>query len=372
MSTTKFLSILISTLALLAFSLGGCKNKGEGPGANAGKEEPSLAVEDPVWIKVNDREVHKSEVEKEIEAIKKSFNGPVPPELEDTIKRYAMQWAARRALLEDLVEKEGIEVSDLELEDAVAREKSRYPDPEMFVQVLKSQGLSEEDFKEEVKQNLRFQKFFEKHVEIPEPSKKDVEDFYEKIKDQLKKAPEVTVIHILFRPSNPSEEEKSKKKKLAEEVRKQLLSGGDIEALAMQYSDSPSRAKGGKEHFTKGEMGEDFDSVVFNLKEGELSPVFETSLGYHLVKVVEKKPERPTPLWEIDDKIKAYLKGEKQKELYPAYMEELMKKARIEYLEPLPPEQLPSSTVGPQPGASPETATPAPAPGTTSEPAATP
>jgi len=71
-----------------------------------------------------------------------------------------------------------------------------------------------------------------------------------------------------------------------ETIRKQILGGAQFEDVAKVVSECPSAKKGGDlGEFTRGKMDKAFEEVAFKLKAGELSPVFETKFGFHLVKV---------------------------------------------------------------------------------------
>ncbi len=79
-----------------------------------------------------------------------------------------------------------------------------------------------------------------------------------------------------------------------ETIRKQILSGATFEDVAKTVSECASAAKGGDlGEFGRGKMDKAFEEVVFRLKVGEISPVFETKYGYHIVKVVAHNKEQP-------------------------------------------------------------------------------
>jgi hypothetical protein len=72
-----------------------------------------------------------------------------------------------------------------------------------------------------------------------------------------------------------------------ETIRKQIVGGASFEDVARTVSDCASAKKGGDlGEFSRGKMDKAFEEVVFKLKVGEISPVFETKYGYHIVKMV--------------------------------------------------------------------------------------
>lgn len=77
----------------------------------------------------------------------------------------------------------------------------------------------------------------------------------------------------------------------ADQVLRELDSGKDFATLAASY-----------DQISKGDLGwfpRDFlphpaiEEAAFNLAVGEYSPIIETSVGYHIIQVVEKDPNRP-------------------------------------------------------------------------------
>jgi len=71
----------------------------------------------------------------------------------------------------------------------------------------------------------------------------------------------------------------------AEELIERIQAGEKFEDLAKQYSECPSKKKGGKlGEFGKGQMVKEFEKVAFSLKVGEMHPKpVKTKFGYHII-----------------------------------------------------------------------------------------
>lgn len=78
-----------------------------------------------------------------------------------------------------------------------------------------------------------------------------------------------------------------------EDLRNRIEKGERFAALAAFYSEDPGSAKkGGELGYTgRGFWMSEFESMAFSLKPGELSPVFETAFGYHILEVIDRKGE---------------------------------------------------------------------------------
>jgi foldase protein PrsA len=80
----------------------------------------------------------------------------------------------------------------------------------------------------------------------------------------------------------------------ANQVLAALKAGKDYAALAKQYSkDEATRDNGGDlGWFPKGIMPPEFEAVAFQLQPGQISGVVSTSLGFHIIKVIEHAASR--------------------------------------------------------------------------------
>ncbi len=88
-----------------------------------------------------------------------------------------------------------------------------------------------------------------------------------------------------------SAEAKNKAKAKIEGYRLRVLKGEKMKDLAALYSQDPGSAKNGGMYYgvKKGVMDPAFENVAFSLKQGQISPVFETIYGYHFIQLVQKR-----------------------------------------------------------------------------------
>ena len=93
-------------------------------------------------------------------------------------------------------------------------------------------------------------------------------------KKQKKKAGHVRASHILV-----------KKLSIAKEIKERINEGEDFSKLALQFSDCPSKKKGGDLGFFKrGDMVKEFENAVYSMKVGDISDPIKTQFGYHIIK----------------------------------------------------------------------------------------
>lgn len=80
----------------------------------------------------------------------------------------------------------------------------------------------------------------------------------------------------------------------AEALRLRIKGGESFETLARLYSQDPGSAAEGGDlgFFDRTVMAKEFTAMAFKLKEGDLSPVFETEFGFHILQVIERRGEQ--------------------------------------------------------------------------------
>ena len=116
----------------------------------------------------------------------------------------------------------------------------------------------------------------------------------------------------------------------AEAIYNKLQEGASFFDLAKTKSMSPEGEKGGDlGFFSRGQMPKEFDDAIFNLKVGEFSKVVQTPYGYHIFKVIKKKPAKIMSLKDARGKIMEKLRKEKENKEFMNWIDNLRKKSVI-------------------------------------------
>jgi len=120
---------------------------------------------------------------------------------------------------------------------------------------------------------------------------------------------QVKASHILLKTEGKDD---AAVKKQAEDILAKLKGGADFAELAKKYSEDPGSAvKGGDlDYFGKGQMVPEFDKVAFSLPPGQMSDLVKTQFGYHIIKVVDKRPASQKTFTEVRSQIEDQLKYE--------------------------------------------------------------
>lgn len=152
------------------------------------------------------------------------------------------------------------------------------------------------------------------NIELPDFEKAAHEE-YVLNKHSYKQPETVHAQHILIK----FKDDEMQAKKLAESVRKKLLTGKySFEDLAEEYSEdmSAKNNKGDLGYFSRGRMVPEFESAAFSLKIGEVSQLVKTQFGYHIIKVLDKKPEKALAFEDVKDGLISSLEAAYKKEAY--------------------------------------------------------
>ncbi|MDH3347385.1 MAG: SurA N-terminal domain-containing protein [Desulfobulbaceae bacterium] len=148
-----------------------------------------------------------------------------------------------------------------------------------------------------------------------DPSDSDVSARYERDEDLYITKEQRHARHIIFKTeidSLPEVLEAQKKK--AEEVLQLARAGKDFIELAKQYSEGPSKDKGGDlGFFSRGRMIKEFEDTAFSMHEGDISDIIKTQFGYHIIKLEAIQPEVVRPLEAVAEQIRSTIIREKSK-----------------------------------------------------------
>ncbi|MBU0488761.1 MAG: peptidylprolyl isomerase [Bacteroidetes bacterium] len=236
-------------------------------------------------------------------------------DIEKTYFQYVMQGARSESfdmkceILEELMFQkllkyqamlDSVDITDKQVEAELDR-RMRY-----FVAQIGSEEALEKYFqksvaeiKEELGENIYNQLMSEtmqrKITENVHITPSEVSDFFRKIpKDSLPMVnSEIEIAQIVKAPVLTDVEKKEAKDKL-ENIKTQIVTPSDFKSKAVLYSQDPGSAKKGGDlgWVKRGELFTEVEEVAYGLQENEISPVFESKAGFHIVQMIERRGER--------------------------------------------------------------------------------
>ena len=166
---------------------------------------------------------------------------------------------------------------------------------------------------------------------VPEPTEKDIRNFYDQNEDRMIVGEQVRVKQIFFELKKGASKAQLKKKAQSILAKSRKKPSG-FSAFAEKYSDVPANG-GDTGYFGRGEKIPEFEKPCFKLKVGQMSGVFETPLGFHIVKCVGKKAPEKKTYEKSKDYIKNYLFSNAMEDKYTLWVRNLRDQAAIKILD---------------------------------------
>ncbi len=115
---------------------------------------------------------------------------------------------------------------------------------------------------------------------------KEIKDFYDANSAKFQSDEQRHASHILIAAGTTDKEKAAAKAKAADVLAQLRKNPKSFEALAKQYSQDPSGAKGGDlGSFGRGAMVKPFEDAVFSMKVGQISDLVESEFGYHIIRL---------------------------------------------------------------------------------------
>lgn len=219
-----------------------------------------------------------------------------------------------------LADKYKDKVDTKHIDDDIKKEEKQYGGKDQFESMLKQQGMTLDDYKEQKRLSAYQKQLLNDKVKVSD----------KEIKDDTKKAS-----HILIKVKSDSDKEglsdkkaKAKAEKIQKEVEKNPNKFDDI--AKKESMDSASAKKGGSLGYViKGQMVDKFDKALFKLKEGQISDIVKTEYGYHIIKA-DKEDDFNKQKSQLKTKIIEQKVQKNPKLLTNAY-KDLLKEYNVDY-----------------------------------------
>jgi peptidyl-prolyl cis-trans isomerase C len=245
-----------------------------------------------------------------LERFKRTPSALNPAELAQARRR-----AAETFDLETLVlgtrEAQGLVIPAERLEESVNAVAGRYPDAEAFAADLADNGLDEALLSRALHRELLFDALMQgAGARRPEISEVDERLFYQLHRDRFTHPEQRTARHILVTvnddfPANGRLAALARIERLASR-----LAGhpNRFESVARRHSECPTALDGGRLGIvTRGQLYPELDAALFELRQGEVSGVVGSELGFHVLLCEKIHPGRVVPFTQARERIRALL-----------------------------------------------------------------
>lgn len=283
-----------------------------------------------VAARVNGEVISKSDLDAQVEALKQQY-----PDMFEGADGEGRLLEFQQRLLDNMInnvlirqaaEERGIEVSDADVTAELEKLKAGFQSDEQFEQALAQANMDVAALEDQVREQLMTEQLLDSLTEEFDITDAEITEYYEANAAQFQEQAATHAAHILFDP-----EEKA----LAEEILAEVKAGGDFAALAKEHSKDPgSAANGGDLGWPTTPYVPEFQAAADALDAGEISDLVETTFGWHIIKVIEKREARDKPLEEVKDQIVQILEQQYNADVYQQFLNEQRDAAEIEILIP--------------------------------------
>jgi peptidyl-prolyl cis-trans isomerase SurA len=201
---------------------------------------------------------------------------------------------------------------------------------EELEKAAQSQGISFEDFKQNLRNQIITQQVIGKEVGSRLAINKDeIQAFYDQHKSEMEQPETIRLSEILIstdpKPNDTTDEAQRLKaaQAKADDLLAQIRNGAKFDEVAKKNSDGPTAAQGGDlGDFKRGTLAKELEDKTFSMKAGEVSDVIRTKQGFVILKVVEHHDAGVPPLSEVEPRVQDAIY---MKKLHPALREYLTK-----------------------------------------------
>jgi len=237
---------------------------------------------DPVVAKVNDTEIHQSDL-----AVAEEEAGQLPPMSPNAKKDYLVQFVTDMILMSQAAEAKKMgDTLEFKRKLAFNREKLLM---EQLLQKAAKEALTD----------------------------KAMHDVYDEAAKQMGQEQEVHARHILIRATAGDDKASKEAEDKIKAIIVRLKKGEDFAKVASEATEDPSgKANGGDlGYFSKEQMVPEFSDTAFKLDKGQISEPVKTQFGWHVIKVEDKRVKPVPPFDEVKPQIENYVQRKAQAEL---------------------------------------------------------
>ncbi len=309
--------------------------------AISGKSKPGT-----VAITVGPNKIRRSQIDTLVELMARTKR--TPGEMSPKELSYLERMVATNLIGQELLALEAqrlnVVAPDKEIDSLSKVFKANFPDDASFKRALAQAGDTEVGLRKKMVRQIKADKLLNAQLTaVGKPTVKDMQDYFTThkatfpINDSLRACQIVLMVDKDVSPT-----EAAKKKSDLERVRAELAKDtADVDVLlgrfvmaAQQVSDGPEKKDGGDlQLFNPKDFNPEFKKQVVALNVGQMSPVFRTPLGYHLVLLTERYDGKFESFRLQISRLLTQEKSVKAGKNLKKYLQTLATRYKVKYLE---------------------------------------
>ena len=225
------------------------------------------------------------------------FNNRVDPKTPDLKRQVLEAMISEKLILAKAVE-DSVVLTDDEVTqqlETLIQQRVQQAGSERRLEELYGMPINrlKREFRDDMRKQLLVNRMQQTKFANVQVTRREVEEFFATYKDSLPKVSEEVELYHIFRVPRPSDEAKSAVRTKAQTILDSIKAGGNFADFAKRYSQDPGSAGSGGDlgFIRRGQLVKEFEEVVFGLRQEELSSIVETSFGFHIIQLLERRGE---------------------------------------------------------------------------------
>lgn len=301
----------------------------------------NVTVVNGVAAIVNDEVVTLYQVNREAQPLirEEEKKTPLDAAAKSQIRKNVLERLIEKKLIDQKIKELNIKVSEEEIRQAIddVKKQNNMASQDVLVSALASQGLSFEQYRAQLQEQLEKLKLVSMEVRSKIlVGEAEMRDYYDANRAKYTEDETFRARHIFFKTSEKAPAEEIKRAMTTSlMVLAEAKSGKDFAELARQYSEDPAARKDGGNLglFKKGDMMPELELAIMAMKPGDVSDLVYTPSGFHIVKLEERIAGKPKPFESVKAEIEEKLYRKKSDERFSLWAKEMRSKASIEMKE---------------------------------------
>ncbi|HEX2776480.1 MAG TPA: peptidylprolyl isomerase [Candidatus Acidoferrales bacterium] len=196
---------------------------------------------------------------------------------------------------------------------------------------VEKQGLSWEDLKTQIRNNLLTQEVIRRevgsHINIPSD---EVKKYYDEHQKDFVRPEQVVLAEIFLSTEGKSPEEMSSVEKKAEDLRNRVVKGEDFNEIAKHFSEGSTAKDGGNlGTFEHGQLSKQLEDIVFQMNKGQMTEVTQTKTGFEVLKVEAHFEAGLQPQDKVENEIMNRIYAQKMQPTMREYLGQLREQSYV-------------------------------------------
>ncbi len=307
------------------------------PFATAQSGNSDSTVVEQIVARVNNAIITKTEVEHSRDDLKQELQERDPATADQEFAKEQKN-VLRRLIDQQLLLQKGSDLGITGETETIKRldemRKQMHLDSmEAMEKAAESQGVSFEDFKQKIKNQIITQQVIGREVGSKlTVTKEEEEKYYNEHKSQMDQPEQIRLSELLIAvDANADAQQLAAAKAKADGILAQIHNGAKYEDLAKADSNGPSAAQGGDlGYFKRGALAKQLEDITFKLKPGDVTDVIRTKQGFVILKVTEHDAGGIPPFKDIEPRVQDAVYMEKMTPALDAYLTKLREDAYID------------------------------------------